>query len=163
MKSALLLTSMALFTLNTAHADGFRCEGLSSGLKATLYNHTESSAGTRKPSVFMISNPRASKPHRTLIAFTSEARNLEYKGYGRYVGTVGALNPLSEDPIIGGASLQQIKTVTLDLDFSYAHDAVVLANTLGKIHGTLVYQTKAGYRLDEKVSCLRYHKEISVE
>ncbi len=162
MKRTLFLTCALLLISPLVYADGFRCVGLSSSLKMVVYNHTDAAHGTRTPAIFIISNPSLPKPHQTLLTFSSEEGKLKYQGYGRYLATVDApaLGANSPKTAAAGTTLGQLKSIVLDLDFSYAHDAIVLANTVASIPGTIAYQTEHGDSLDEKVSCVRYRKGI---
>lgn len=156
-----LMSIAALLILqNSAKADGFFCEGESTGLKIAVLNHTAPSAGTRTPESFTITNPNLEPNAQKLVTFTTESKTLEYQGYGNFLGKVAPrlLQDSQPNAIIAGVRLKDLKSVLVDIRFSYDPATAALARIAKSIPGKIVYSKLNGESLDEKITCQRYLK-----
>jgi hypothetical protein len=159
MKTIALLSLLVLSS--TARADGFFCKGGNTGLDFKVINHTSPAAGTRSPAVMVISSPYVISGRKTIAVFTSENRTLEYRGRGVYEGQVDLRFPETgrKGENIAGTKLGELKSIQLDIEFSYSHNDSSLANSVAEIPGKIFYLKRTGEILEETAVCKRYHKE----
>jgi len=164
----LVLPLALIFSGPQAFADGFVCNGQKTGLKITVYNQTQASAGTRTPASFVISDPVAARPNRTIASFSPDRSNssgrldgtVEYQGYGSFVAKVSpalAESP-SGDRIVAGTKLADLETIHLDVDFSYASGTARLARVTESIPAKISYHERTGAVINEAAVCTRYLK-----
>ena len=87
-KFAVVMMIAGMATAAVAKADGFTCQGRSTGVNIKLFNHTDADAGTRSAAVLVLSNPAIQSPNKTIAKFTDANQTLAYKGYGKYEAKV---------------------------------------------------------------------------
>ncbi|MBU6153218.1 MAG: hypothetical protein KGP28_02845 [Bdellovibrionales bacterium] len=159
MKTIVLLSVLILPSL--ALADGFFCKGNHTGLDFKVINHTRASAGTRTPAVMVISSPYVISDRKTIAVFSAKNHTLAYRGRGVYEGQVDLRYPETgrKGENIAGTKLGELKSIQLDIEFSYSHHDSSLANSVAEIPGKVFYLKRTGEILEESVVCKRYHKE----
>lgn len=142
-----------------AKADGFNCQGRSTGINIKLFNNTQPEAGTREVAVMVLSNPSVHTPNKTIAKFTGANGTLAAKGYGKYEAKVDLrFNDSGRaGELIGGTKLGQLKKILLDLNFSYNTIDVELAK-VSSVYGVIKYVKRDGDINSESVVCSRYLK-----
>lgn len=157
-KFATVMMIAGMITGAAAQADGFNCQGRSTGIKIKLYNNTQPEMGSRKVAVMVLSNPEIASPNKTISKFNG-ANTLSYKGYGKYEAKVDFRFKDTGHPgeLIGGTKLGQLKTINLDLNFSYNTLDVELAK-VSSVTGVIKYVKRNGDINSESVTCARYLK-----
>jgi hypothetical protein len=123
MKNAVLFVSMFLGALE-ARADGFRCQTADESLNITVYNQTSRDAGTRNAAVLIVSDPTVATGNRTIARFTAD-ETLDNTG-SSYDARVDLRYKDSNrrGEYIGGTRLGELRTINLDVAFSYANPVV---------------------------------------
>ena len=157
-----IITVLTLLTMTaSAKADGFFCRGNSTGLDFRVLNHTHAAAGTRTPSVMVVSNPYIASDRKTIAVFKDENRTLSYLGRGNYEGKVDLRFSETgrKGENIAGTKLGELKTIILDIEFSYSHHDSSLANSVKEVPGKISYIKRTGEILEETARCTRYLKE----
>jgi hypothetical protein len=159
MKTIALLSALVLPSL--ALADGFFCKGNTTGLDFKVINHTKASAGTRTPAIMVISSPYVISDRKTIAVFSAQNQTLAYRGRGVYEGQVDLRFPETgrKGENIAGTKLGELKSIQLDIEFSYSHNDSSLANSVAEIPGKVFYLKRTGEILEESAVCKRYHKE----
>jgi hypothetical protein len=160
MKKTVLAGIILLFS-SSALADGFVCVGQNTGLKVSVFNHTQASEGTRTPAILVISDPALARTNRTIASF-SGGQTLKYEGYGSFMATVDLQAPGSSrgDLNIAGTTLAQLQTINLAVDFSYASGTARLARVTESIPAKIIYTKITGEVIDEKATCARHVKTL---
>jgi hypothetical protein len=142
-----------------AQADGFTCQGRSTGINIKVFNHTDPNAGTRVAAVMVLSNPNIQSPNKTIAKFTSQNATLAYKGNGVWKAKVDLRysDTSRKGELIGGTKLGQLSAVDLDLAFNYSSYETQLAQAT-QTNGVIRYFKRNGDYNVESVTCKRYLK-----
>lgn len=151
-KSAFAL--LALLSVAPAFADGFVCQS-QDGLVAKVYDHTDPSEGTRKAAVLVLSNSNVGDGNKTIARFTDAAPTLSNDGTN-YVANVDLRynDSGSKGKLIGGTKLGQLKTIELNVNFSYVE-------TMGageETEGRMTLTKRNGEEITIDMECTRYLK-----
>ena len=156
----MLVLILALGSTSIAQADGFKCVGQNTGLNINVFNHTDPSDGTRSPAVMVVSDPMIGSPNKTIAKFSSDNRNLDYLGYGKYSAKVDLRFNDSgrQGENIAGTKLGQLATIVLAIEFAYNQNTTDLARAVAEIPGKISYNKRNGEVLEEAVACTRYLK-----
>jgi hypothetical protein len=152
-------TAFALVALSisaaTAHADGFVCRTESDDLVIHAYNQTHASEGTRNAAVMVISDPKVRPGRRTIARFTDANETLTNIG-ASYESTVDLRfnDSKLKGRNIGGTKLGHLKSIVLDVDFSY----VAPVADLDVLSGSLTLLKRDGQTIAQAVNCVRHLK-----
>lgn len=158
---ALVATLVALSALSAssasiARADGFQCQTAAGDLNVKLYNHTQSSEGTRNGSIMVLSDPSVQFGRKTIASFTDVKGTLSNEG-ASYVATVdlrvSESNRSGEN--IAGTKLGQLKHIAANIYFSYARPVAEGAPLLGSIS----FEKRNGEISSLDLVCVRYLKD----
>src|ERR1035437_8361085 len=84
----IIVAHMAVAAISTAKADGFKCEGVNTGINVQVFNHTNPSEGRRTAAVMIVSDSYINSPNKTIAKFTDENNTLVYQGYGLFQAKV---------------------------------------------------------------------------
>ncbi len=163
----ILITVMTFVSVSNARADGFKCEGVNTGVKVQVYNHTNPSEGTRKAAVMIVSDSHVSSPNQTIAEFTDENHTLAYQGYGLFKAKVDLryLESHKKGENIAGTKLGYLNTISLQVytkngQFTYNNaslDSEEITN--GTVFDARIsYLKRNGELLEEKAVCSRYLK-----
>jgi hypothetical protein len=164
MKSILFMISV-LIASQTAMADGFRCEGVNTGIQIKIYNYTEYSMGTRTPAVMVVADPTVRSPNKTVAIFKHENNNLYYLGNGLFEGQVDLRYSETgrKGENIAGTKLGFLKSIQVQLfsdfgrKFSYEKADEYKNNEI--LDARYSYVKRNGEILEEKAVCTRYLKD----
>jgi hypothetical protein len=149
--------AIALLSLSAsaARADGFTCQTEGEDLVVKAYNHVDATQGTRDAAVMILSDPAVSVGNKTIARFTD---------VNETIGNVGAQYSADVDlrfndsslkgRNIGGTKLGFLKTIILDVDFSYSSPVA----DMDVISGTLTLVKRDGQEITHSVNCRRYLK-----
>jgi hypothetical protein len=139
-----------------AFADGFVCQTRNGDLNVKAYNNTDSSKGTRNAAVLLLSDPEAATGNKTIARFTDVTGTLTNAGSSFSANVDLRFKDLSNKTalVAGQVQLQQLDTVKLDVDFSYAQPLPAGEN----VNGELTLNTRAGDRIVLDMLCQRYLK-----
>jgi len=163
----LMIALLAMSVSLGAFADGFVCttstvkSAKKGDINIKIYNHTDPSQGTRGAHVLVISDPTVNAGRKTIAKF--EDTHLYNTGTlvnsgARYTANVDSrVNGVDRGgENILGTKLSELKTINLDLAFSYARPVADGA----KVGGKLVMEfEKAGRKpIIRFVDCTRYLK-----
>ena len=161
MKTTLVLAVLVAFTnINTAKADGFKCEGATSGVSVKVYNHTQPTDGTRTAAIMIVSDPTAG----TLAKFTDGNNTLAYLGNGLFQAKVDLRYNESnkKDAVVAGTKLADLKNINLQVysqkGFGFGYDVAKMFANGQTLDATLTYLNRNGETLEEKANCTRYLK-----
>ncbi|NDF16106.1 hypothetical protein EB061_12440, partial [bacterium] len=137
---ALVLSCIA----SAAHADGFDCQAHNTGLRIHVANSTNPHLGTRTPEAMTVVNPLLKPDQQEIVKFTRENRTLTYLGRGSYLGSVDRrfLDSGRQGENIAGTKLGHLKSILLDIEFSYAHSDIELANSVKEVPAKIFYQKR---------------------
>lgn len=149
-----LIIALALLS-TSAYADGFKCQTITEDLNIKVFNQVQPELGTRNPAVMVLSNP-AVNVGRKAIAVLRAPKTLTTDAGMKYVGRVDLRFKESrrKGELILGTKLGYVKTIELDLDFSYG-SPVALDDT---VLGTITINKRNGDQIFEEVTCSRYLK-----
>lgn len=150
-----ILAFAAISASASAQADGWVCQTEGGELIIKAYNHVNADRGTRNASVMVLSDPSISSGKKTIARFADVNEKLTNVG-ASYEATVDLRYNDSnlKGRNIGGTKLGFIKTIVLDVDFSYA--APVASEDA--VEGTLTIIKRDGDALTHGVICSRYLK-----
>jgi hypothetical protein len=150
-----IASMMVLFASAAAHADGFVCQTVEGDLNVKAYNNTQPEAGTRNAAVLVLSDPAINSGRKTIARFTD---------VNGTVGNTGASYTANVDlrfndsgrkgELISGTKLGELKTIDLEVAFSYARP-VAADETL---QGKLTLTKRNGEVIERDLDCTRYLK-----
>ena len=151
----LVFVLIALSLSSVSHADGFVCQTEAGDLTIKAYNNTQPENGTRNSAVLVLSDPSVGAGKKTIARFSHTNETLTNVGasYEAKVdlrfsdSNLGGRN-------IGGTKLAMLKTIVLDVNFSYSTPVAAGAT----VSGTLTLIKRNGQELTHEVSCSRYLK-----
>lgn len=152
---ALLIAVSLILTSSFAQASGFECEVVGHDLDIKVYNHTEPTKGTRTAAVMILSNPAVGHGNKTIARFSGETGLLDSSRL-TYTAKVDLRYADSnrKGELLLGTKLGQLKTLTLDVDFSYASPDPKGAF----VPAVLTWVKRNGSVESAPVVCLRYLK-----
>jgi hypothetical protein len=152
------LIAWGLGVATPARADGFDCQARNTGLLIHIVNSKNPAVGTRTPDSMTILNPLLSPGQQEIVRFSHINKTLAYLGRGNYMGQVDLryLDSGRQGENIAGTKLGQIKSILVDLEFSYAHSDIELANSVKEVPGKIFYTKRTGEILEEPVLCKRF-------
>jgi hypothetical protein len=147
-----------LGSIQGAHADGFDCQARNTGLLIHIVNSPNPAVGTRTPDTMVIRNPLLKPEQQEIVRFSHQNRTLTYLGRGNYLGEVDRrfIDSGRQGENIAGTKLGHLKSVLIDLEFSYAHSDIELANSVKEVPGKIFYSKRTGEILEEPVMCRRF-------
>ena len=162
---AILFVISVLVASHTAFADGFRCEGVNTGVQIKIFNYTDYTMGTRTPAVMVVADPTVRSPNKTVATFKHENNNLSYLGNGLFEGQVDLRysETSHKGENIAGTKLGQLKSIQVQLfsqfgrKFSYEHADEFKNNEI--LDARYSYIKRNGEILEEKAVCSRYLKD----
>src|SRR4051812_5676293 len=129
--------SLALITLTlsaTAHADGFVCQTVEGDLNVKVYNHTQADFGTRTAAVMVLSDPSVGVGNKTIARFTEVNETLTNVGASYEANVDLRFNDSGrKGELMAGTKLGYLKTITLDVAFSYNHPVAAGTTLLGEV------------------------------
>ncbi len=142
----------------TAHADGFDCQARNTGLLIHVVNSPNPATGTRTPETMTLFNPLLKPGQQEIVRFSNQNRTLSYLGRGNYLGEVDRrfLDSGRQGENIAGTKLGQLKSILLDIEFSYAHSDIELANSVKEVPAKIFYLKRTGEILEEAATCKRF-------
>jgi hypothetical protein len=152
----IIIAIMAVVAISTAKADGFKCEGVNTGINVQVYNHTNPSEGTRNAAVMIVSDSYINSPNKTIAKFTDENNTLVYQGYGLFQATVDLryIESSKRGENIAGTKLGYLKNINLQVYTKYGRSTYV-----DKVFDSkLTYVKRTGEIIEEKAICTRYLK-----
>lgn len=156
---------MAIATISTAKADGFKCQGLNTGVMVKVYNHTQPSEGTRSVAIMIVSDSNIGSPNKTIAKFTDENKTLAYKGAGLFQAKVDLRYQESskKGENIAGTKLGELKKIELQLfshtGYKFTYDIASTFAHADAMNARLSYIKRNGEILEEKALCTRYLKD----
>lgn len=152
------LTALFLGSAPTALADGFDCQARNTGLLIHVVNSPNAAVGTRTPEVMTVLNPLLKPGQQEIVRFSHDNQTLSYLGRGNYLGQVDLryLDSGRRGENIAGTKLGQLKSILLDIEFSYAHSDIELANSVKEVPGKIFYTKRTGEILEEPATCKRF-------
>ncbi len=164
MKTIMFLLA-TLITTAPAFADGFRCEGVNTGIQIKIFNYTDYSMGTRTPAVMVVADPTVRSPSKTVAIFKHENQNLSYLGNGLFEGQVDLRYSETgrKGENIAGTKLGYLKSIQVQLfsefgrKFSYEKADDFKNNEI--LDARYYYLKRNGEILEEKAVCKRYIKD----
>ena len=136
-------------------ADGFVCYSDAQHLKIHAYNEVQLELGTRNPAVMVLSDTAVNVGRKTIAKFDSANSVLNNDG-ALYTAKVDLRFNDSErkGENLAGTKLGEVKTILLDVAFSYADP--VSAGT--ELPGTMTIIKRNGEQWSFDVDCTRYLK-----
>ena len=153
----LFVAMMAVVAASSAQAEGFKCEGVNTGVNVNVFNHVEASEGTRKVAIMIVSDSYVKSPNKTIATFTDDTDNntLSYLGNGVYQAKVDLryIESRRKGENVGGTKLGQLKFINLHVFKS--------STTMKNGEATdarISYLKRNGEVLEEKAICTRYLK-----
>jgi hypothetical protein len=154
----LFVAMMAVVAASSAQAEGFKCEGVNTGVNVNVYNHVEASAGTRKVAIMIVSDSYVNSPNKTIAKFTDDYDNntLSYLGNGVYQAKVDLryIESRRKGENVGGTKLGQLQYINLHV-FKSGSKMKNGEATDARIS----YIKRNGEVLEEKAICTRYLKD----
>jgi hypothetical protein len=153
MKKVLLAISMVL-AAGSARADGFVCETMDGTLKAKVYHEVQPEEGTRNPAVLILSNPSVQAGRKTIATF--EGNETLEGSVLNYVAKVDLRynNSNTKGEYLLGTRLGELKSIALDVDFTYANPVPRGQELSGMISAV----KRNGEVIEAEVVCTRYLK-----
>lgn len=153
MKKFAIIAALSLSAI--AHADGFVCQTEGEDLIIKAYNHTDAADGTRNAAVMVLSDPSINSGKKTIARFSDVNETLTNVG-ASYEATVDLrFNDSSlGGRNLGGTKLGYVKSILLDIDFTYAAPVT----DMEVIAGTLTLIKRDGDAITHSVNCTRYLK-----
>lgn len=153
MKKLLVLVSVVL-SASIAKADGFECQTVAGDLNIKVYNHVMPAAGTRNGAVMVVSDPAVSVGRKTVAVFTSAEGTLVNSATKYYANVDERFNNIPKGEYLSGTRIDYLKSIILDVDFSYATPV-----SFGSIvEGWMILTRENGSQIKEAVMCERYLK-----
>lgn len=156
MKTKMMLILATIAASSNAMADGFRCqttEGMA--LNIQIYNHVQPANGTRNAAVIVIADPSIQQGNKTVARFEDVDGLLSNKG-AKYIASVDLrhndMGPKGRN--IGGTKMAFLKTVYVDIDFTYSNPARRGAPLAGEIS----FVKRNGETITAELACARYLK-----
>ncbi len=154
MKKLLILVSV-LLTASMAKADGFECQTVAGDLNIKVYNQVMPSAGTRNGAVMVVSDPAVSAGRKTVSVFTAEEGTLVNTGSKHYANVDERFNNIPKGEYLSGTRIDYLKSIILDVDFSY-NEPVSFGDM---VEGWMILtRENGGPQIKEAVLCERYLK-----
>lgn len=158
------LMFLALTSISTAQADGFRCEGVNTGITIQVYNHTQPEIGTRVPAIMVVSDSMVRSPNKTVAVFSHENQTLAYLGNGLFQGKVDLRYTESsrKGENIAGTKLGYLQYIQLQIlshfgkKFDYSRADQFKDHEI--LDSRISYIKRDGEVLEEKAICSRYLK-----
>jgi hypothetical protein len=155
-----LFTGMGLATLVagvSAHADGFLCDGLTSGTHIEIYNKLKPAEGTRNANIMVVSNPATTQGDQTIATFAKEQGILIQKGAGFYATVDSRFKTANQiRKPIAGTTLGELETITVIVNFNYR---VNTPSHIGDRYSAVAtYAKEMGSDITENMVCVRYKK-----
>lgn len=150
-----LLALALVFASNSAFADGFVCYNEFEALEVKVYNHTQASRGTRNAAVMILADTGINYGNKTIAKFTDWNQTLSNVGT-IYTAKVDHrfLDSGREGELIAGTKIGNLKTIELDVDFSY--DFPAPEGT--EFRGDLTLLKRSGGKIQVAMVCSRYLK-----
>lgn len=149
---------VALIPGLAAHADGFRCVGLTYKQSLTVYNNTNPKLGTRVAAIMIAADPRVKTPNRQTIATFKKVQGLLSSSSTVYTADVDSrfttVSRIGEN--IAGTKLGFLKAIKLSVNFSYAYDTPSYSGE--KYTAVAKYYKESGEVKSENMICERYKK-----
>jgi hypothetical protein len=160
----LALAMLVLLSTTSSRADGFKCEGVNTGVMIQVYNHTQPELGTRVPAVMVVSDSMVRSPNKTIAIFNSENETLSYLGNGLFQGKVDLryTETSHKGENIAGTKLGYLSHIQLQLlshfgkKFDYSRADDFKNNEI--LDARISYLKRNGEVLEEKALCKRYLK-----
>ena len=153
MKSMIMIVSMLAST--ASFADGFVCQTAEQDLNIKAYNHVTPQLGTRSVAILVLSDPAVGAGRKTIAKFTDANQTVVSKSSSYEANVDLRFNDSGrKGELIAGTKLGQLKTITLDVYFSYAFP-VAAGET---VYGKLTLDKRNGDQITRQVECTRYLK-----
>ncbi len=151
-----VLMSLVLMGSTAAMADGFECVTTAGDLNIKVYNHVDPYDGTRTGAIMVVSDPSVLAGNKTIATFDSGNGNLTSQEGAIYWANVDSRysGAAHGGELIGGTRLSELKSIILDVDFSYAYP--VADGT--ELDATLTYEKENGETWTVDAVCARYLK-----
>ncbi len=152
-----IATIMAITTISAAKADGFKCEGVNTGINIQVYNHIHAQDGTRSAAVMVLSDSNVKSDRKTIAKFTDENNTLAYLGYGLFQAKVDLryIESNKRGENIGGTKLGYLKNINLQIFSQYGSNEIFHGHALD---AKIAYVKRNGEINEEKAICTRYLK-----
>lgn len=154
MKKVLLVAALVL-AASAAKADGFICETHDGVLKIKAFDQVQPELGTRNPAVLILSDNTVQYGRKTIATFASE-QTLDGSA-ANYVARVDLRynNSNTKGEYLLGTRLGELKTVAVDVEFSFASPVAK-----GRLLSGLITATKRnGQVIEQDLECTRYLKQ----
>lgn len=119
----------------TANADGFVCESTQGNVRIKAYHYTAPQSGTRNSAVLIASDPRMAPGNRFIARF-SRAKGILNNRAATYEAKVDRrYNDINDGlDTIGNTRLEELKTLKLEVDFSYGRPILDGEYVPGSLH-----------------------------
>lgn len=153
MKNLIVIAATLIST--SVLADGFRCE-TKDGLKIKVYNQTNPAMGTRNPAVMVLSDRDVATSGLKTVAVLEAPKTLTSAEGTQYVGRVDLRfkNSNRKGEYLLGTRLGYIKTITLDVDFSFANPVAFGS----QVNALVKVAKRNGKKYSVDATCERYLK-----
>lgn len=151
----LIVLAMTVLASSAAKADGFKCLTAEGDLAVQVYNHLSPDMGTRNAAIMIVSDPMVQEGRQTVAKFTAGNATLDQEG-ATYTARVDLRFKESRNKgeYLTGTRLGYVKTLELDVDFSYAKP--VKAGTL--LPAMLTVVKRDGEVIERNMVCSRHLK-----
>ncbi len=152
---SLITLAATLAITGSARADGFTCKTVEGDLKIKVYNHTQPEDGTRNVAVMVLSDPAIGLGRKTIARFLDINETLTSLGATYEANVDLRFNDSGrKGELVAGTKLGQLKTIVLDLEYSYNQPV----RTGAVLPGTLELIKRDGSTISRDLECTRYLK-----
>lgn len=151
MKNLYLVLALAS---GLAHADGFVCEAQNDSLIVKVYNKTLAVEGTRNAAVMILSDANLKGGNKTIAKFDSDATLESRDNVFSADVDLRFVESSRKGELIAGTKLGQLKTITLDVNFSYWMPMENGEHTDATLH----LLKRDGETIEMEMDCTRYLK-----
>lgn len=156
MKTKMMFALAAIAVSSNAMADGFRCQTTQGmPLNVLIYNHVQPANGTRNGAVIVIADPAIQQGNKTVARFEDVDGLLSNTG-AKYIASVDLryndMGPKGRN--IGGTKMAFLKTVYVDIDFTYSTPA----RRGAALEGEIAFVKRNGETITAPLACARYLK-----
>ncbi len=150
-----ILALLITFTFSqTLWADGFVCHTADGELDVKVYNKILPEEGTRNAAVMILSNPSVSFGRKTVATFTADEGTLSNTGSKYFARVDERFNNIPKGEYLQSTRLDYLKTIIVDIDFSYNNPSLHQDTT----EGWMILIKENGAPIKSKLLCERYLK-----
>lgn len=154
MKTIFGMMAMILAS-SPAMADGFVCESAREGLVVKIFNHVNPEQGTRNGAVMVLSDSEVQAGRKTIARFTDVNGTLASSNLVYTAKVDHRFNDSgSKGELLAGTKIGALKTIALDVAFTYTYPVADGAY----VRGDLLLTKRNGDEVRVALDCARYLK-----